>query len=156
RAAEVSSQVYHEAGAGPDYWEKYYKGAVEKDRQGLMVELGGSSVNNLADTLLTFGLVPGSPNLGATTYKGFGDIASRQYPDLAPTYPPADQIIDTSYVQAVAGRTAPQAPAEAPRFAASTPVERVVSRRSWHINFATGKATFSSGAETDLDQLLRD
>jgi OOP family OmpA-OmpF porin len=156
RAAEVSSAVYHEAGAGPDYWEKYYKGTVERDRQGIMVDLGGSSVNNLSDTLLTFGLVPGSSNLVATTYKVFGDIASRQYPDLLPTYPPAEQIIDTSYVQAIAGRVAPQAPAEAPRFAASTPVGRVVSSRSWHIGFDTGKATFSGGAQADLEQLLRD
>jgi OOP family OmpA-OmpF porin len=156
RAAEVSSAVYHEAGAGPGYWEKYYKGTVERDRQGIMVDLGGSSVNNLADTLLTFGLVPGSSNLVATTYKVFGDIASRQYPDLLPTYPPAEQIIDTSYVQAVAGRATPQAPAEAPRFTASTPVGRVVSSRSWHIGFDTGKATFSSGSQADLEQLLRD
>jgi OmpA-OmpF porin, OOP family len=156
RAAEVSAQVYHEAGAGADYWEKYYKGTVERDRQGIMVDLGGSSVNNLADTLLTFGLVPGSSNLVATTYKVFGDIASRQYPDLLPTYPPADQIIDTSYVQAIAARSGPQAPAEAPRFAASAPVGRVVSSRSWHITFDTGKATFSGNAQADLEQLLRD
>jgi OOP family OmpA-OmpF porin len=92
----------------------------------------------------------------ATTYKVFGDIASRQYPDLLPTYPPADQIIDTSYVQAIAARSAPQAPAEAPRFTASAPVGRVVSSRSWHITFDTGKATFSGGANADLEQLLRD
>lgn len=157
RAAEVSAAVYHEAGAGADYWEKYYRGAVEPDRQGVMVDLGGSSVNNLADDLLTFGMVPGSANLVATTYKVFGDVASRQYPDLLPTYPPADQIIDTSYLQAVASRSGPQQqPAEAPRFASSAPVERVVSRRSWHINFDTGKATFSAGAEAELNQLMRD
>ncbi|HYL04439.1 MAG TPA: OmpA family protein [Thermoanaerobaculia bacterium] len=156
RASEVSAKVYHEAGAGPEYWEKYYKGTVERDRQGIMVDLGGSSVNNLADTLLTFGLVPGSSNLVATTYKVFGDIASRQYPDLLPTYPPADQIIDTSYVQAIAARSAPQAPAETPHFTASAPVGRVVSSRSWHITFDTGKATFSGSAQADLEQLLRD
>jgi OOP family OmpA-OmpF porin len=160
RGSEVSAQVYHEAGAGPDYWEKYYKGVVEPDKTGVSVDLGGSSVNNLADTLLTFGMVPGSSNLVATTYRVFGDVASRQYPDLLPTYPPADQIIDTSYIQAIASRAAPQSTAQtaaaAPRFTAAAPVERVVSRRSWHINFDTGKAAFSQGAEADLEQLLRD
>jgi OOP family OmpA-OmpF porin len=161
RAAEVSSQVYHEAGAGPEYWEKYYKGTVEKDKQGIAVDLGGSSVNNLADTELTFGLVPGSSNLLAATYKVFGDIASRQYPDLMPSYPPVDQILDTSYVQALASR-APAAAmsaapaASTPAFTASAPVNRVVSRKSWHINFNSGQATFSPGAQGDLEQLLRD
>jgi OOP family OmpA-OmpF porin len=156
RGSEVSAQVYHEAGAGADYWEKYYLGTVEADRQGVKVDLGGSSVSNLADDLLTFGLVPGSSNLVATTYKVFGDIASRQYPDLLPTYPSAEQIIDTSYLQAVAGRSGPQTAAEAPHFASAAPVERVVSRRSWHINFDTGKAAFSPGAEAELQQLMRD
>jgi OOP family OmpA-OmpF porin len=156
RAAAVSAQVYHEAGAGADYWEKYYKGVSERDKQGVMVDLGGSSVNNLADTLLTFGLQPGSSNLFAATYRVFGDIASKQYPDLMPSYPPVGEILDTTYVEAIAARNAPQTAATTPRFTPSAPVERVVSRRSWHINFDTGKATFSAGAQPELDQLLRD
>src|SRR5580693_1817491 len=156
RAAAVSAQVYHEAGAGGDYWEKYYKGVSEPDKQGVAVDLGGSSVSNLADTLLAFGLQPGSSNLFAATYRVFGDIASRQYPDLMPTYPPAGAVLDTSYVEAIAARNAPQTAAATPTFTPSAPVERVVSRKSWHINFDTGKATFSSGAEADLEQLLRD
>ena len=39
---------------------------------------------------------------------------------------------------------------------ASDPVANVISRKSWHINFDTGKATFSASAKSDLDQLLRD
>jgi OOP family OmpA-OmpF porin len=156
RAAAVSAQVYHEGGAGADYWEKYYKGVTERDKQGVMVDLGGSSVNNLADTLLTFGLQPGSSNLFAATYRVFGDIASKQYPDLMPNYPPAQEILDTSYVEAIAARNAPQTAATTPKFTASAPVERVVSRRSWHINFDTGKATISPSSEGDLQQLLRD
>ena len=41
-------------------------------------------------------------------------------------------------------------------FVAAEPVHNVISRKSWHINFDTGKATFSASAQRDLDQLMRD
>ena len=59
RAAEISAEVYNEQDADAAYWEKYFHGVTEKDKQGLTVELGGSSVNNLADNLLLFGLRAG-------------------------------------------------------------------------------------------------
>jgi len=73
-----------------------------------------------------------------------------------PSYPKVKEILDTSYIQAVAQRSAPSTPAESRQFSASEPVQNVVSRKSWHINFDTGKATFSAGAKGELDQLLRD
>jgi len=113
-------------------------------------------VNNLADNLQIFGLAPGSANLFAATYTVFGDIVVSQYPDLVPSYPKVKEILDTSYIQDVAQRSAPTTPAETRTFSASEPVQSVVSRKSWHINFDTGKATFSGSAKGDLDQLLRD
>ncbi len=157
-ASGISAQVYDEAGADAAYWEKYFHGATERDRQGLAVDLGGSSVNNLADNLLLFGMVPGSSNLFAATYKVFGDIVVQQYPDLVPSYPSVDRILDTSYVQALASRTSTaSAVARAqPTFEGSAPVRQVVSRRSWQINFDSGRATFTASAQRDLEQLLRD
>jgi OOP family OmpA-OmpF porin len=158
-AAEVSAAVYEESDAGPDYWKKYFKVVNEQDKQGLNVELGGSAVNNLADNLLLFGLVPGSSNLFGATYKVFGDIVVAQYPDLVPSYDPVDRVLDTSYVEAIAKRNAPTqstVAAAAPTFEPNAPVRDVVSRRSWQINFDSGRATFTSSAERDLQRLLND
>jgi len=159
QAATVSAAVYKESGAGPDYWERYFKGAQEKDKQGIPVDLGGSSVSNLADSLLSFGLVPGSANLFAATYKVFGDIVVAQYPELVPSYPPVSDVLDTSYLQAVARRAAPTAQVIAktkPHYARKQQVSRVVSRKAWHINFQSGKATFTPEATHELDKLRRD
>src|SRR6185295_17097410 len=158
KAAEVSAEVYHESDSGPDYWEKYFDLQTERDKQGLRVSLGGSSVNNLADNLLLYGLAPGSSNLFAATYTVFGDIVKQQYPDLVPSYYPVRDILDTSYIQAVAS-AAPSAAttvaaAERPTFSAAEPVRSVVSRRAWNINFETGSANFTPETERQLQQLL--
>jgi OOP family OmpA-OmpF porin len=154
RAAALSADVYKEADA--DYWEKYFRVVREQDKTGLMVELGGSSVNNLADNMNLFGLAPGSANLFAATYKVFGDIVVNQYPDLVPSYAPVGDILDTSYIQALAKKGNVKTEADLPKFASGDRVKQVVSRRSWQINFETGQATFTGGARSELDQLLRD
>jgi outer membrane protein OmpA-like peptidoglycan-associated protein len=159
-AAKISQAVYKESGADAGYWEKYYRGTQEKDAQGVTVDLGGSTVNNLADDLLLFGLIPGSSNLFGATYKVFGDIVVNQYRDLVPSYPPVNQILDTSYVQAIAKREAPSAaavtaakPTYKPDTSRPAPV---VSRKAWNIHFASGRATFVGDAQRDLDRMRRD
>lgn len=160
KAAEISAAVYNESDAGPDYWEKYFDIQNERDKQGLRVQLGGSAVNNLADNLLLYGLAPGSANLFGATYTVFGDIVKQQYPDLVPSYYPVDQVLDTSYIQAVAAKapatSTTVAAAETPTFSASEPVRNVVSRKAWNINFETGSANFTPDAERQMQQLLRD
>ena len=156
RAAAISADVYNESGADASYWERYFHVVREQDKTGAMVELGGSSVNNLADDLLLFGLTPGAANLYAATYRVFGDIVVAQYPDLVPSYPPVGEILDTSYLEAIAKRSAPRTQAEQPRFASGERMRTVVSRKSWNISFDSGKATFTPAAQRDLDQLLRD
>jgi len=157
KAAQISATVYNEAGADAAYWERYFRVVRQQDRTGLMVELGGSSVNNLADNMLLFGLVPGSSNLFGATYRVFGDIVVAQYPDLVPSYYPVAEILDTSYVEGIAGRAGTSlAEAERPTFTPGERVRKVVSRRAWHINFESGQATFTPAAQQELEQLLRD
>jgi outer membrane protein OmpA-like peptidoglycan-associated protein len=155
-ASGISAAVYNEYQNEPGYWERYYRGVVEADKQGLQVELGGSSVNNLADNIILFGMAPGTANIFAATYQTFGDIVVKQYPDLVPSYYPVDDVLDTSYIAAIAKRNPQMTPAALPQFSSSSKVDTVVSRRSWNINFDTGKATFTPGAQSELQQLTRD
>ena len=159
-AAEISNDIYNEPNTDAAYWEKYFKGTEEQDKTGMTVELGGSSVNNLAESLLAFGLLPGSANAVGATYTVFGDIVKAQYPNLVPSFQPADQIIDTSYLQDIAKQAAPSAKVidQVKRtWKRSTGgAGRIVSRRQWNIHFDPGKATFSPDAAKLLGQLSRD
>ncbi len=151
RAAQASAVIYHEE--TPAYWEKYFKGVTETDKQGLQVELGGSSVNNLQDAMYLYGLAPGSANIFAATYTVFGDLVKQQYPKLVPSYPAVNQILNTSYTQNIAKNAAPAGSADRPTYAPAAQVTRVVSKRAWSINFNTGKATFTPDSLTQLSQL---
>jgi outer membrane protein OmpA-like peptidoglycan-associated protein len=155
RAAEISAVVYNEKDA--DYWEKYFTVQTVKDKQGVEVELGGSSVNNLADNLELFGMAEGSTNLFAATYTVFGNVVKSQYPDLMPSFYPVKDVLDTSYVAALAKATdAPKTEADLPTFEAGAKVEEVVSRKAWNIEFGTGSAKFTGPTEKVLDTLLKD
>lgn len=159
-AAKVSAGVYNEE--TPEYWLKYFQPVVEKDKKGMDVSLGGSYVNNLADNMLLFGLVPGSSDLLDATYSKFGDIAVQQYPKLMPDYPRMSEARDASYIKALAGsstQSASAVEAEKPKYdqaAGASPKASVVGRRSWAIEFDTGKATFTPSAEATLNELSRD
>jgi outer membrane protein OmpA-like peptidoglycan-associated protein len=155
KGAQISAIVYAEPGADATYWQTYFDVVRRADRRGRSVELGGSSVNGLADNLVLFGLAPGSPSLFAATYTAFGDVVVAQYPDLVPSYPRVEDVVDASYLKAIAARRSPRLPEPAP-VPASTRLESVLSRRAWNIAFETGQATFTPAARSELSQLLRD
>jgi outer membrane protein OmpA-like peptidoglycan-associated protein len=127
-----------------------------EDKQGIPVELGGSSVNNLADDLQTFGLAPGSQNLFAATYTVFGNIQHHEYPSLVPSFPKWDSVTDLSFLKAVAqaagGKTGS---ADLAVFKKDDSLKQLVSRRSWKINFETGSARFTPETSATLDELTR-
>jgi OmpA-OmpF porin, OOP family len=154
RAAALSAMVYGEKDAA--YWLKYFRVVTEKDKQGLSVELGGSSVNNLADNVQLFGLAPGSTNLFAATYTVFGEIVKSQYPKLVPTFYPAAEVTDTSFIKELAALKEEGAgEADLPKFTGER-VKQVVSRKSWDIKFATGSAKFKPDAVNELRALFND
>ncbi|PQV64159.1 Outer membrane protein OmpA [Abditibacterium utsteinense] len=164
RGSQIAANLFKEPGADAAYWEKYFKGTREKDATGEMVELGGSSVNNLADSLISFGLVPGSANLVATTYTVFGNLVSSQYPEFVPKIDPASDVVDGSYLQGIERRlSVPQRQQTRVLVAKARPVYKarkvagkIVGRRSWNIQFVAGKATFTPQSKALLDQLSRD
>ena len=143
KASAISAKVYSDQNEA--YWYKYYKGVTESDAQGLKVELGGSTVNNLADNLILFGLEPGTNDNFRSTYTVFGNIATQQYPALFKDTPIPDvkDIEDKSFITGAQARmTSGGAESEAPQYAANE-TGPVVSKRSYSINFDTGKATFT-------------
>jgi len=158
KAAQVSAQVYNEPGADASYWAKYYRGVTQADVTGQQVALGGSSVNGLADTLVSFGLVSGAVDLVSATYSVFGNLVHSQYPELMASVPPAAQVIDKSYVQDVTHENTPAPTAIAA--AKPTYVKRVakatVGHRAWHIHFNSWQASFSPDAKKLLDELSSD
>lgn len=153
KAAAISAKVYNDQDEA--YWYKYYKGATETDAQGLKVELGGSTVNNLADNLILFGLEPGTNDNFRSTYTVFANIATQQYPALFKDTPIPDvkDIEDKSFITgAQAQMTSGGAEGETPQYAANQ-TGPIVSKRSYAINFDTGKATFAPEGVRTMQQL---
>jgi OOP family OmpA-OmpF porin len=96
RAADISAAVYGDQDKPGAYWLKYYKGVSEADRNGEVVELGGSKAFNFADNLSLFGLDNGGTNIYAAVYKTFGDVQSKLYPKELPSYVPLAEMLDLS------------------------------------------------------------
>ena len=153
KASAISAKVYNDQDEA--YWYKYYKGVTESDAQGLKVELGGSTVNNLADYLILFGLEPGTNDNFRSTYTVFANIATQQYPALFKDTPIPDvkDIEDKSFITGAQARMGSGgAEGEAPQYAANE-TGPVVSKRSYSINFDTGKATFTGEGVRTMQEL---
>ncbi len=154
QASKISSEVYGEQ--KPEYWEKYYKGTVEPDKLGVSVELGGSAVHNLADNLNLFGLREGRANSFAATYTVFGDVVKQQYPKLVPSYPPADEFLDLSYLQGVSKRYTTQVAANPEvTYKEGETIVQKTGEKSWDITFVSGSAQLTPEGEKKMEEIAR-
>jgi outer membrane protein OmpA-like peptidoglycan-associated protein len=158
RAAEISAVVYKEKDAA--YWSKYFNVVTERDARGTTVELGGSSVNNLADNLHLFGLADHTHvdhSIFAATYNVFGNIVVHYYPALVPGFPSVDTVVDTSYLAEVAKQATTVVTAELPTYTPTDPTheedKQVLARKSWKINFEIGSAKLAPDAAKVIDEL---
>ncbi|GAB2703410.1 hypothetical protein GCM10011495_23040 [Hymenobacter frigidus] len=158
RAADISAAVYGDQDKPGAYWLKYYKGVSEADRNGDVVELGGSKAFNFSDNLSLFGLDEGGTNIYAAVYKTFGDVQSKLYPKELPSYVPLTEMLDLAPLkqlqQQYKGKAV--APAETQQFAAGDEIRQSVSKRAWNIEFNSGRSSFTPLAEKELKQLFDD
>jgi outer membrane protein OmpA-like peptidoglycan-associated protein len=70
-----------------------------------------------------------------------------------PSYPPARDVINTTYVAAVAARTQVAQMPAVPTYLEGAQISQVTAERSWHVTFQTGKATFTPDALAALAQI---
>lgn len=137
------------------WWAKYHKGVTENDKLGNPISLGGSTTNNLADNLFLFGL-NGNDNLYKRVYTVFGNISKTLYPKDMPEVLAYEKVVNTRYLQAIAAgsTTAAAARPDVPTFTENAPATSTFSKRSWAVEFDSGKATFRPEAIPVLEQML--
>jgi outer membrane protein OmpA-like peptidoglycan-associated protein len=135
------------------WWMKYYKGVLEKDKQGLEIRLGGSTSSNFQDNLYLFGL-NGNDKLYQRVYNVFGNMAKQYYPADMPQLVAYDSVVNTRYLQELAQVAKGTGTAQLPSFASTAQVTGTFAKRAWEIEFETGKASFKPEAAAVLDDLL--
>jgi len=152
-ASTVMAKVMREQ--TPEWWAKNHRGVVEKDAKGLDIRLGGSTTNNLADNLYLFGL-NGNDNLYKRVYTVYGGIAHQLYPEEMPAVPAYESVVNSSYVQAIASNDTAAAAARpaTPAFEPNAPATSTFAKRSWAIEFDTGKASFRPETIPVLEQMI--
>lgn len=150
QAAGFSVGVWKEQDAA--YWERYYTGRVEDDPvSGRQVRLGGSQALGLASNLEYFIPGPDGRSVFDRVYTTFGDLDSRLYPDVMPSYP--RNVVNTSFLVKI--RDAVGNVGRGDVFNTFTGSEsQVVARRPYSIQFEVGSATILSSSTPMLEDIL--
>lgn len=151
-AAKVSAKVYQEKDA--DYWLKYYNGIIEKDVQGLQVNLGGSAVFNLADMANTFGLGDDKVDRYKAVYNTFGNLMVKMYPSLMPSFMPYEKAVDKSFLFSVISNHPELMEGRAIQTSYANEITATVSSKSYSIEFETGSATIKAASFKMLDEIF--
>ncbi len=151
-AAKVSAEVYQEKDAS--YWLKYYNGVVEKDLQGQPVNLGGSTVFNLADMANTFGLGEDKVDRYKAVYNTFGNLMVKMYPSLMPTFLPYEKAVDKSFLLSVISNHPELMQGKAIANSYANEITSAVSSKSYSIEFETGSANIKTVSYKVLDEIF--
>ncbi|MDB5280628.1 MAG: OmpA/MotB domain protein [Ferruginibacter sp.] len=151
-AAKVSADVYQEKDAA--YWLKYYNGVEEKDLQGQMVSLGGSTVFNLADMANTFGLGEDRVDRYKAVYNTFGNLMVKMYPSLMPTFLPYEKAVDKSFLLSVISNHPELLQGKAIQTNYASEITSAVSSKSYSIAFETGSASIKPASYKLLDEIF--
>jgi outer membrane protein OmpA-like peptidoglycan-associated protein len=128
-------------------WAAYYRGMIGTNRAGERVRLGGSKAITLQEARDYFGLRAGNVDTFAADYRVFKKYDEDFYPDLYPktgtkAIPAYEDVVDLTYLKdalADVPTTAPVNVAVLPGL--QGPITRVVSKKAWHIEFDTGRAS---------------
>jgi OOP family OmpA-OmpF porin len=151
-AAKVSADVYQEKDAA--YWLKYYNGVEEKDLQGQTVNLGGSTVFNLADMANTFGLGDDKVDRYKAVYNTFGNLMVKMYPTLMPTFLPYEKAVDKSFLLSVLANHPELLQGKAIQTNYAGEITSAVSSKSYSIAFETGSASIKTSSYKLLDEIF--
>jgi OOP family OmpA-OmpF porin len=152
-AAAVSAKVYAEQDGA--YWLKYYNGTEEKDAQGINLSLGGSMAFNLADAANIFGLGKDGLDRYKVVYNTFGDILVKMYPELIPTYPVYNKVVDRSFLTSVVSNHPELLEGTAIKEKYAEEITHEVSSRSYEIQFETGSSVIKPASYAVLDDILK-
>lgn len=152
----VHAEIFHEQ--TPEYWSRYYKGDLGRTKAGDIVHLGGSKVITLQDARDYWGLRAGTENIFASVYRVFKGYDETFYPTLYPktgpnSIPSYDEVVDLTYLKdALVGVPETQG-VVAPALAVAKPITRPLSKRTWHIEFASGSSAFSPASLSQLYEI---
>lgn len=152
-AADVSAKVYGENDG--KYWLKYYDGYKTKDAQGLSIVLGGSMTFNLADAANMMGLGTDRIDRYKAVYTTFGDILVKMYPEIMPTYPAYNSVIDKSFLNAVVSNNPELLEGKPIQVAYSSEITSQVSSKSYQIQFQTGSSTILASSFPVLEEIMK-
>ena len=151
-AAKVSAEVYQEQNA--DYWLKYYNGVEEKDIQGMKVNLGGSTVFNLADMANTYGLGDDKVDRYKAVYNTFGNLMVKMYPSIMPSFMPYEKAVDKSFLFSVISNHPELLQGKAIEAKYAEDITSEISSKSYSIEFETGSANIKPSSYKLLDEIF--
>jgi OOP family OmpA-OmpF porin len=158
KAGEISAQIYNDQN-GP-YWVKYAKGVKMQDKQGLNVDIGGSTQFNLGDNVLAFGLNEGGTNIYATVYANFADnVNMKLYPELykEDAIPAAADAINLTYLRSVVDKAKSSggviSSGEATTYSSGSSISQVYGDASYTIEFEPGSDVLKAQGKAVLNEV---